>query len=518
MCSKSSSFLPKIFRVWGKEMEDYFMSIIANQIGLHGKKTNAVLISTPFMFKLLSPSFSPTHADIDLAILLHKICNTNGFIRYTCIHQIHEQMKKYFVSPRSLTQIYISMNKFIEHGLITVFSHDDGKQTFKLSYFQDENGKLYRYVALDPIVFTELFNKELQLASRKLFLLASVQQGDKSVLKRNLFGKEGIYQILAKNQPNHIQTVIDELKGNNSKKVQFLSVGSLKKKRGRYEYLYVSIHPDFKHEIVKGEEYREPLTPVITYHRKVAFIKKVLDELKIGELFAEIHVLIQLMKHLGYRVIRQVLREIREFVDVYGHFPKDLAYFITKEIRFARTKEILDLDKKYDIYDHIAPGLIAEEHKRRLYEFASAFSFYNMKTIRRMFKMSRKLVNTVYNNRVQLNLGHYVHDNELHNYKAIWGVRKYALMCQVTPSVYESIEAEAARIFRQRIQPLDKVIAWIHEQITKWAEENPVPAELQYGTYGQVETLILHYYQSQFNVISERSPHFKQPERVVSGG
>lgn len=472
------------------------MTILANKKGLSGQKTNAVLLSTPFVFELLSPDFAATHADIDTAIILHKICNASGVIRYACVHHIVQQIHHYFESPRSHSQIYESMSKFEKRELIKVVRHDDGKYTYRLNHFLQENGDLHRYVAIDPIVFKKSFS-DLTLAARKLFLLTAIQQGDKVVLRRSLYGDNGLYRILCKNQPNHIQAVIDELKGKNPKHQVYLTSGKLEKNRGRYEYVYLSVNRDLIPSINPGEKYREPLSYKMTYPRKVSFINRVLQELRIGELAEQMPILIQLMKRLGYRVIRQVLRKIKEHVEIYRRFPKEISTFVKKEIRFIKENEILDLAHEYGIYHFIAPGLVGGERKDRLFEFTLALSTYPSKTLKKMFKQAKDVIKNVYTKPIELTVRHYVHNTIFQDTEAIWGIRFDAYNNEVDPAFYEDLEHEAEKRYMSgKIKTISEAITWMFEQLTIYKDKHPLPKEAAYGDYGKLEYLIIHSYEN----------------------
>ncbi|WP_026701677.1 hypothetical protein [Salibacterium aidingense] len=349
-----------------------------------GKTTGPVGLSFPFFQQVITTQSNDNHltnSDIDVMIFLHKICNTNGNIREVSFHQIVEAARRYFEKNISASQWYTSMKKFIRLGLVHKREDDIYPvPSYQLCYFQDDHGQMNRYVRLSPFVFTKDFSN-MTLAARKLYLLIAMQQGDSDFIFRSIHGEKGLLAFLRKNQSCHLQYVIEELE-------PYLAVKSLKKERGAYRKVYLGLKQE--HRILdaeaEGEWIREPLEPPRRYPRKARFIEQVLQECGIGELCTRIHTMVQMLKHLGYRVIRQVIKTIRRFYDKHGTFPADLAYFIKKEIRITRQKEIIDIADNAGLMAYITWRNTEKDEETRHFEFANTFSYFNKSQLKRIFK------------------------------------------------------------------------------------------------------------------------------------
>lgn len=481
------------------------MAILTNKRGQNGQETTPVAISTAFWNAMLKPvqkeSYSDlpynlyhvTHADLDLMIILHKICNTTGKVKETTIHQIYQAMKDYFESPASHTQVYLSMEKFIKRGLVTEIKDEyTNLSTFQLNYFIDETtDKPHRYVAISEVVFTAAFSS-LTLAARKLFLLTAIQQGDNEFIFRSFRGENGLLKLLHKNQPSQVQDVLDELKGKNAQETVYFRVAKTELQNGRYHKVYLALHKDVQASSEPGQELREPLNPPVRYPRKATFIERVLHDLGIGEAVTHMNLLINCLKKLGYRVIRQVLRTLKEFFKRNGHFPRDLAYFIKKETRISREKEICDLAHEAGIFDYIAPGLHGQEKEHRIFEFVSQFSWYSTKELRRIFKASAEEVKKHFDILVPKDLERYEAKNNLSQIDGIYKVRLEAFKAQISPEVYRQLEDHVLTYH------LNKGVAYIQNWLFTRIEREAENAYQQRYIASKVklENVILHQYES----------------------
>lgn len=462
------------------------MAILCNRRGLNGKKTTPVAMSTAFWKALIQPEvakvqtelpydlYHVTNTDLDLMIILHKICNTNGRITETSIHQIYQAMYDYFEAPASHTQVYLSMDKFLRRGLITE-EKIDTLSTYQLNYFiNEETNKPYRYVVVSPAVFRASFSR-LTLAARKLFFMAAFQQGTSDFVFRLLHGENGLLHLLHKTQPNHLRAVLDELQGENEDNQVYLRVAKLEKKRGRYYKVYFGLHKEFLPTMQAGDSLREPLTPPRRYPRKALFIERVLTELGIGEMATQMNLLINSMKRLGYRVIRQVLRQLKDFWKRNGHFPKDLAHFLKKETRITREKEICDLAIETGLYDYIAPTLEGQEKDHRIFEFVNAFSWHSVREIKHLFKQAYSAVKEAFPAPRPITLESYQLNNELSELANIEPIRLYAYRRRIAPTLYEQLEQHAITYHLHKGDAF--VCDWLQERIEQEAAKAVSDAE-----------------------------------------
>lgn len=458
------------------------MAILKNKRGLEGKETTPVAISTAFWQALVNPtctnenshnsnlSFDPDHVtntDLDLMIILHKVCYTTGYIRETTIHQIYQQICSYFESPPSRTQVYISIEKFIAKELIFETKNEiTGLYTYKLNhFFNRETEKLNRYGLVSEEVFTARFSN-LSLAARKAFLMTAIRQGNQPFIFNGVGGENGLYKLLKKNQPNQLRDVIDELTVAEENKPGLLAVAKIEEHRGRYHKVYFGLNDAYKVAHTDGQEYRDPLEVPVRYPRKVKFIERVLHELGIAELTEQMALIINCLKNMGYRVIRQVLRQIKDFFSRNGHFPANLAYMIMKETRIQRDCEIRDLAHETEIFDYIAPGLSGAEKENRLFEFANTFCYYSTNHIIKMFKSMKEQIKEEFSDYIFPDLEEYIFDNKLSEIDDVYWARVDAYRRRIDVDVYRELEEHAIRF------ELDKgddeyICEWLHSRIKR---------------------------------------------------
>ncbi|OIJ09453.1 hypothetical protein BKP35_16495 [Anaerobacillus arseniciselenatis] len=436
------------------------MAILKNKLGLEGRETTPVAISTEFWQQLITTDrlFDDkshdsnssydlkrvTNTDLDLMIILHKICNTNGSITETTIHQIYHQVCLYFETPPSKTQFYISIDKFITKELIFAKKNKiTGLYTYKLNHFINrETGKLHRYGLVSEEVFTSRFTN-LSLAARKAFLMTAIKQGKQPFIFHGIHGENGLFKLLKKNQPNQIREVLDELTEAAEDKPGFLAVAKLEKHRGRYHKVYFGLHDDYKVKAADGQEFRDPIKAPVRYPRKAKFIERLLMELGIAELKEQMALLVNCLKNLGFRVIRQVLRQIKAFVTKNGQFPSDLAYTIMKEARIQRDCEIRDLAHELGIFKFIAPGLKDVEIENRLFEFSNAMCRYSNDQIRKMFKSMKQAIEEKFSAYIMPSFEDYCFDNQLSNIEVIHWNRAYAYRRRIDVNTYRELENHA---------------------------------------------------------------------------
>lgn len=465
------------------------MAILNNKRGLDGLLTTPIAISTEFWQALIRSNAlveechdskydlnHVTNTDLDLMIILHKICNTNGVISETTIHQIYQKLCSYFESPASKTQFYISMEKFLSKELIFVTENKlTGLNTYKLNHFTNrETNKLYRYGLVSEIVFTSRFTN-LSLAARKAFLMTAIKQGNQPFIFNGIHGEKGLYKLLKKNQPNQLREVLNELTSVEGDKPAFLAIAKFEKHRGRYHKVYFGLHDMYKVVSEEGQEFRDPLEVPVRYPRKAQFIERVLTELGIAELKEHMALLVNCLKSVGYRVIRQALRQIKAFVTRNGHFPKDLAYTISKEIRIERDCEIRDLAHEAGIFNYIAPGLNEKERDHRLFEFSNTFCRYSTEHIRKMLKSMKTAIEEKFSCCIVPNFEEYCFNNELSAIEEIVYVRAYAYRRRIDLNFYKEMEEHAIRFELEKGE--EYVCEWLNQKIGQ-AEPVRPPVDL----------------------------------------
>ncbi|PSL41260.1 hypothetical protein B0H94_1206 [Salsuginibacillus halophilus] len=418
--------------------------ILHNEQGMNGQATTAVAVSFPFWQELMAVApecgmdrslYHVTRTDIDLMLLLHKVCNTNGVIRETKFHRIAEAAGRWFEKPASRSQLYMSLDKFIARGLVHRYENDiTGETTYQLNHFAKDDGTPHRYVALSPVVFAEKFS-QLTLAARKLFLLTAMQQGNNSFIFRNIRGDRGLMHLLNKNQANQVQACLNELT-----EASFLRVSKLEYRKGAAHKAYLAVPQDMLIN-ADGERLREPLDPPERYPRKAAFIRRVLQQLGIGELEQDMNLLINTLKSSGHRLIRQILRRVLQHAQYHGFYPKHLAHFLKKEARQVRENRIIDLAYEAGIGHYIVnPG--EDDPEQRLFTFANHFSWYNDRELKAMFRAASDSVTRTYLPTDRYSIEAYTAVNDYNESVFVRSARNMAWAVQLNPEVYRYHEQQ----------------------------------------------------------------------------
>ncbi|MBM7702932.1 hypothetical protein [Metabacillus iocasae] len=416
-----------------------------------------------------------TNADLSLFLFLYKVCNVKGEIKdlqegYK--HHLYRTLCTYYERPISTAQFYVSFEKLQYHQLFDIHHHEmTGLYTIKLCHFlNDETGKPHRYVPVSPIIFTNEF-ASLTLAAKKLYLHLFMQHLS-GYIHRKLTGETGLYTFLRKTHPHHLRAVFTELTTSLGVYPALCTTATLEKSSYTYTYARFSLNP---HYMEKNQtEYREPMTSPLKYPRKASFIQTVLNQLGIGELSSQLSLLVNCLKNQGHAVIRYALYRVQQYVQTNGMFPSELAYFLKKETRQKRESEILHIAAETGIEPLLAPKLVGDDRKQRLFEFALHFSSYSLSQLRVMFKKARTLLDYTV-------VGSGLH---LHDYKfespltgkigGLFAVRMAAYHRQISPD--DLLKLEWAALIHFSFEQEREMCHWLLEQVDKLPKMITVPS------------------------------------------
>ncbi|CEH28289.1 hypothetical protein AM501_24030 [Aneurinibacillus migulanus] len=488
------------------------MAILANQRGKNGKTTEPVVMVRSFMNALFNIEKSYdirqkytvtgeenkkeyllnhlTNADLQMAIILQKICNTRGFIREVLPHAIYKKVEEYFETPISASQFYASLTKFSLHGLITMIEkHDSKKIDIRLNHYL-ENGVPSSFILMTPIVFTGTFGK-LELAKKKLFFSIYLQQDggkeiDRLVQHSISEGKSvqfsGLYRFLHRDS-SQIQLLCNQLLEEKlDGKHPLFEKASVHTYKGRIHKAIFSIHPAYFVPKKKGQWYHDTITPVLTYPRKANVFIRMLDKLGIGEVasFDSGNMLAKLMEYLkahGARTIEFVAKRIKEFHGNHGGFPENLLEFVKRELKNKTRATILGILYKYQLDRFVAPHASSlAEHYEREDALVSTLSYYRKHAIEKACKAVRRLLYSHYIKpaRSNLNLQAYSLSTSLDTWKEIIAVRHYAYHKQKDPNCYVQLEQKAIEKFYTYDN--DSFKEWLLTQVDELPPAEYVPA------------------------------------------
>ncbi|MFC5449143.1 hypothetical protein ACFPOG_12795 [Paenibacillus aestuarii] len=415
------------------------MAILKNKKGIKGEETAPVVCPYDFMnavfniekkygsnekFTIIKDGVPRHHllhhlnnADLQLATILLKTCNTNGKITQVSRYSIYESLVEHYENPIQAAAFYTSIEKFKLHGIITeTKTEHTGKYNYQLNpYLNPETGKIGMFVALPSLVFTKEFDANLDIAQKKLFYSVYIQQNEKykpaDPIVRNLHTHKenvqfsGLYNFLHRKDPYQVRMVLDGLLETLVQGKPLFSRAQMLKSGKAYYKAEFLINPEiFPSKEEKGIPLHEPIPVRLVYPRKSNFIRKLLAEWKISELvlfhkqgksFLD---LVHILKNQGYRVIRHAIYQIKKFFDETNRLPADFVKFIEKEIRSKTLSSVMSAACKMGVVDFIAPIQNTEERKNREFDFASSLSRHHIgvRKIEKMFAMALPLLKELY--------------------------------------------------------------------------------------------------------------------------
>ncbi|WP_342047241.1 hypothetical protein [Bacillus sp. OTU530] len=351
-----------------------------------------------------------TNAVIDVFIMLHKLCNTNGIIRDVTIHQLYEEYLTYKEWDASIShmQFYVAMEKLRLHQVISTTKNMYGRYTIEICHFMNQETKKPNYYAsIHPVVFTYDFFK-LSVAAKKLFLDICIQQGTRPELARmlseeTLQGQKaymgGLFQFLHKKHLHQIQGVLKELTTPlPSLNIPLFEKCMLVKEYSRkFNKLIVSVNKQLRsaNESSNAETYRNWLRPKAIYKRKAAFIEKSLQELHLGDLAIHMNQFINVLKHTCHMQTREVLRRLRMLIAGNGQ-PDNLEVVLHKLVRKAFHHRVLDVAAKTGIYSLITHNVKASMAEEALFQFGNRYSMHSVRSIKKLFTAAQEVLQQKY--------------------------------------------------------------------------------------------------------------------------
>ncbi|WP_034671383.1 hypothetical protein [Ectobacillus panaciterrae] len=393
-----------------------------------------------------------TNAVIEVFIILHKLCNTNGIIRDVTIHQLYEEYLTYKELDASIShmQFYVAMEKLRLHNVISITKNMYGRYTIEICRFMNEKTKKPNYYAsVSPIVFTYDFFK-LSVAAKKLFLDVCIQQGTRPELARMLTAETlqgqraymgGLFQFLHKKHLHQIQSVLKEL----TTPLPSLNISLFEKCKLVKEYsrkfnkVIVSINKQLRsaNESSNAEVYRNWLRPKAIYKRKAALIQKSLQELHIGDLAIHMNKFINVLKHTCHAQTREVLRRLRTLISNNSQ-PDNLEAVLHKLVRKAFNHRVLDTAAKTGIYSLITHNVNSSMVEETLFRFGNRYSMHSLRNVKRLFTVARDVLEKRYMVPIQEEMYHgkdirYPEENLF---------RDYAYKHGVDLNAYFQVEAE----------------------------------------------------------------------------
>ncbi|MED0677704.1 hypothetical protein ABEV55_19265 [Aneurinibacillus thermoaerophilus] len=458
------------------------MAILANLRGKKGQSTEPIVVVRSFMNALFDIEkdyhtdekytvtgreakkeyllHHLTNADLQVAIILQKVCNTRGYIRNVLPYTIYKKLEEYFEEPISESQFYASLTKLTHHHLIEIKKVAGSPKSDVILHHYAENGKTNSFVLMHPIVFTAAFNR-LELAKKKLFFSVYLQQNSGKPIERLIQSNDdteksvqysGLSRFLHRDS-SHIQAICKELTSEKiNGKAPLFEQATVVKIRGRVHKVVLSIHPSYFAPKKKGE-YHDIITPVLIYPRKASVFTSMLDKLGIGEIAAleggtVLATLMDILKICSARVIQYVAKRLKEFYENHGKLPEHIVAFVKKEIRNRTRATILGTIYKYQLDRFVAPyAKSIAEHYEKEDTLVSTLSAFGYRAIEKACKAASRMLYAHYTKPAVSNvtIDLYNLSSGLHTWKDITAIRYYAYYHRKDPSKYVQLELEAAK-------------------------------------------------------------------------
>lgn len=334
-----------------------------------------------------------THADLQLAFILFRCCNTYGYLELTNRKAIYRRLELEFEVPISEGQFYVAIEKFIAHQLIKTEKSSDGDTRYRLNYFMNEKkNTIGHYVLFHPFVFSKAFH-ELTLAEKKLIISAYTQTSGSShkVITRNLkqkFGSfkhvqfSGLLLFLHKTQRSHVSSLLDNLKSivvpvSNMTRTHLFECSELQKATIGYKAV-LKFNPEFLISVKKEDptSYFKPIDACAMFTKFYAFLKREADAYGVGDILADREIANRLVKSLRFsskRLIRYALHELKSYTKTKGSIPRNPEFFIKDQITEKFNHLLSDVLTKSGAHEFVRfPETKEEDVKERYFTFSYA--------------------------------------------------------------------------------------------------------------------------------------------------
>ncbi|CAN7762171.1 hypothetical protein LJR153_007107 [Paenibacillus sp. LjRoot153] len=463
--------------------------IIANRRGLQlGLKTAPVVLSVSFMNALFNVELlytsgktfylqtkrlegereyllhHLTQADLQLAIILQKICNTVGHIPdISALANIYDRLTEYFVEPVCPSQFYAAFEKFRILGLITVEQNTAaGLFSVKLQhYVQEGTGRIGYHIKAHPFLFSSSFSS-LSLREQKIFLSFYLQQGVKPTAQKISFRVfkptnssdiqyQNITRFLHANT-THVRDSIEVLRSKQILGEEACFSKVFYEKSGRtFDKVFILVNPKL-YEVEQVSEYHDPIPLKVTYKRKANFVSQVLSEYNIGEVEtykegSEFIKMVRLLKTSSSGEIRYLLKKLYDKLTMREAYPNHVVPLIQDEIRSRTKVRTMALAYQYGIDRLVTAGCSESEKDTREYDFASSLSVYSQRELKAIFAEASMKLRQQYLVPASKKSLNYRFDSRLDGVTGIIAVRMSAQRQHKEPYFYLELERAAAQAY-----------------------------------------------------------------------
>jgi hypothetical protein len=493
-----------------KEVRFLTMMVLANPRSLQrGLPTAPVRLSVTFMQSIFNMELSYgcgqtfvvsgdegrrnyqlhhlTQADLQLAIILQKVCSTNGRLHnLSALSNVYDKLREYFEDPICLSQFYASLEKFRRHGIIDVH-HDNYTSTYSIDlqhYLNSDTQRLGYHVKAHPFIFSKQFS-QLSLREQKLFLTFYLQQGIQPSQQEATFRcfmptkSEHIeYQDLRRflhANITHVRGAIERLRTMPIFNGEPLFTKVFYVKDGRsFEKVFMKVNPKL-HEHSLGEECHDQIEPRLTYQWKSKFLESLLHEYGIGTLVdlhggSEFNKMVRLLRTASRSVMKYVVHKLYNIIMTNESYPAQVVPLVYDAVRNRTKLKILALAKEHGIERLITAGHDESFAEQREFDLASKLSVFSEKQLKRMVAQVAPVLIQSYMvpyNRRDLK---FRYDSRLDIVYGISVVRERAFKLLKDPRSYFEIEQRYGQAIYQIQRTHDREDAAYHQDIQHFLE------------------------------------------------
>jgi hypothetical protein len=238
-----------------------------------------------------------TRCDLQLALILQKVCNTAGVIyELSGLANVWDKVCEYFEDPMAISPFYAALEKFDRLGLIQINrDEEDGVTSIHLNhYLTPETNKIGHYVIGHPFFFSRNFT-QLAVSQQKIILSLILQQGVKPKhggttfrMLRMTTSDDIQYQSLTRflhGNTTHIRKWIDSLHKDQIFAGESIFERVVYHKKGRsLDRVDIALNRNLF--IVGAAEYHDEIEPRIIHKKKATLLEKFLIELGIAEVIS----------------------------------------------------------------------------------------------------------------------------------------------------------------------------------------------------------------------------------------
>jgi hypothetical protein len=444
-----------------------------------------------------------TRSDLQLALILQKVCNTAGVIyEMSGLSNVWDKLNEYFEDPIAISPFYASLEKFDRLGLIQVHRDpEDSVTSIQLNqYVIPETNKIGHYAIGHPFFFSRNFT-HLSIAQQKIILSLVLQQGVKPKAGATTFrmfrmttSDDFQYQSLTSflhGNTTHIRQWVNKLHVDKIFAGESVFERVVYHKKGR-SLDRVDIALNRKLFIVEAAAYHDEIEPRIIHKKKATILEKYLNELGIAEVASckqglEFSRIVRLIKNVPSLVIRYAVKKLYEALIMKETSMDISSNFIRKLLTDKNHAKQVAMARETGIYPFIVSGYATEEIEAREHQFFNRLNSYPEDQTESLMKQLYEELIEKYSRPLYKHDSSYLYEHEL---DALGGsiqfIRYLAGKQKRQPIAYAELERKALYRYQRIIRSLERnqqnasaeiasLIDWMNDALIRLQRVELVP-------------------------------------------